>query len=291
MSFGQTEYKGSKLRLLVRKINHVRRKKMLQKKSRFNDFISNIPAFVWTLLSLILAIIIWQLISMTEHGGQVFASPLEVLTNFFSSVKSGQLWKHFWASLKRILMGFSLAFLCALPVSFVLGWYKVICRIVEPWIQFLKNIPPIAYIPLIVVAAGVGEESKVVVIFIACFLTMTITIFQGVKNVDTTLIKAARVLGANDFIIFARVVIPASTPFILTAARLGLSSALTTLIAAEMTGASKGMGVMIQTASQYFKMDTVLLGIVVIGVLGLCLQKVVRLLEKKATSWQDTIEG
>lgn len=264
---------------------------MLQKKSRLNEFISNIPPIVWTLLSLILAIIIWQLIAMTKSGGKVFASPLEVTQNFISSVQSGQLWKHFWASLKRILLGFSLAFLCALPVSFILGWYKVICRIVEPWIQFLKNIPPIAYIPLIVVAAGVGEESKVVVIFIACFLTMTITIFQGVKNVDKTLIKAARVLGANDFIIFTRVVIPASTPFILTAARLGLSSALTTLIAAEMTGAAKGMGVMIQTASQYFKMDTVLLGIVVIGVLGLALQKIVRLVEKKATSWQDTIEG
>ena len=153
----------------------------------------------------------------------------------------------------------------------------------------MKNIPPISYIPLVVVAAGVGEESKIVVIFIACFLTMTITIFQGVKNVDNTLIKAARVLGADNKVIFMHVVVPASFPFIITAMRLGLSSALTTLIAAEMTGAAKGMGVLIQSASQYFRMSTVLMGIVVIGILGLVLQKLVRLLEKESMKWQDTI--
>ena len=241
------------------------------------------------LLSLVIAILIWQLISLSPSGGKVFASPREVLGSMIESLQSGSLVEHFWASLKRIIVGFLLAFICSLPVSFILGWYKSICTIVEPWIQFLKNIPPISYIPLVVVAAGVGEESKIVVIFIACFLIMTITIFQGVKNVDNTLIKAARVLGANDFTIFTQVVIPASSPFIITAMRLGLSSALTTLIAAEMTGAAKGMGVMIQSSSQYFRMDIVLMGILVIGALGLFFQKLVRLLERRVADWQDTI--
>ena len=241
------------------------------------------------LLSLVIAVFLWWLISLSPSGGKVFASPMEVMGSMMESLKSGSLLQNFWASLKRIIIGFLLAFICSLPVAFILGWYKTICTIVEPWIQFLKNIPPLSYIPLVVVAAGVGEESKIVVIFIACFLTMTITIFQGVKNVDSTLIKAARVLGANDFTIFTRVVVPASSPFIITAMRLGLSSALTTLIAAEMTGAARGMGVMIQSSSQYFRMDIVLMGILVIGVLGLILQKLVRMLEKRVADWQDTI--
>ena len=262
----------------------------MKKKKGSTVFLSKIPAWVWGVLSFLLAIFVWWLISESPHGGKVFASPAKVINALISSAQSGSLWKHFWSSFKRIITGFLLAFACAVPVAFLLGWYKTLCRLVEPWIQFLKNIPPISYIPLIVVAAGVGEESKVAVIFIACFLTMTITIFQGVKNVDMTLIKAARVLGANDFVIFSKVVVPASFPFIMTAMRLGLSSSLTTLIAAEMTGAAKGLGVLIQTASQFFKMDTVLMGIVVIGVLGLLLQKLVRTLEKKALTWQDVIE-
>ena len=235
----------------------------MKKKNGTKGFLSKVPAWIWGVLSFLLALLVWWLISQSKHGGKVFASPLKVINALISSAESGSLWKHFIASFRRIILGF---------------------------LQFLKNIPPISYIPLIVVAAGVGEESKVAVIFIACFLTMTITIFQGVKNVDMTLIKAARVLGANDFVIFTKVVVPASFPFIMTAMRLGLSSSLTTLIAAEMTGAAKGLGVLIQTASQFFKMDTVLMGIVVIGVLGLLLQKLVRVLEKKALSWQDVIE-
>ncbi|MFA6681497.1 MAG: ABC transporter permease [Sphaerochaeta sp.] len=264
---------------------------MFVKKGTWSEIISKVPNCAWSILSLAIAVLVWQIISMSESGGMVFASPYSVISALFSSASTGQLSKHFFASFRRIIVGFSFAFVCAIPVAFILGWYKTICRLVEPWIQFLKNIPPISYIPLVVVAAGVGEESKIVVIFIACFLTMTITIFQGVKNVDTTLIKAARVLGANDFVIFTKVVIPASFPFVMTAMRLGLSSALTTLIAAEMTGAAKGLGVLIQSASQYFKMEVVLMGILVIGVLGLFLQKIVRTLEKHATSWQDTIEG
>src|SRR5690606_20535958 len=113
--------------------------------------------------------------------------------------------------------------------------------------------------------------------------------YQGVLNVDTTLIKAARVLGARDRDIFVRVVIPASTPFILTGARLGLSSALTTLVAAELTGASKGLGMMIQKASGYYDMATVLLGIFIVGISEISMEKLVQFLEGRLTGLQETI--
>lgn len=96
--------------------------------------------------------------------------------------------------------------------------------------------------PLVVLGAGVGESSKVIVIFIAAFLTLVVTIYQGVRGVDKTLINAARVLGASEYQIFFKIIIPASTPFILVGSRLSLSASLTTLIAAELTGASKGLG-------------------------------------------------
>ena len=115
---------------------------------------------------------------------------------------------------------------------------------------------------------------------------MTVTIYQGVRNIDLTLVKAAYTFGAGDIAIFLSVIVPHSFPFILTAARLGVSTALTTLIAAEMTGTFYGLGSMIQTAQIYFRMDKVMLGIICIGVIGFILDRILLLLEKKLTSWQ-----
>ena len=129
------------------------------------------------------------------------------------------------------------------------------------FIMMSRNIKMIgAGVFLIIAALGVGQVSKVTVIFIAAFLVMVITIYQGVKGVDTTLIKAARVLGAKQKDIFFKITIPASTPFILVAARLGLSTSMTTLMASEIVGGDKGIGMMIQQANGYYQMDVMRMG-------------------------------
>lgn len=246
---------------------------------------------IWSILSFAGFLLVWQLISMTEAGGIIFASPAAVAKRIIEYTGEGTLWKHTSASLYRVLAGFAFGFLAAIPISFLMGWYKPFRALVEPWLLFIKRIPPLAYIPLVVVAAGIGERAKIIVIFIACFLTSVITIYQGVMNVDETLIKAAKVLGAKDVDMFFKVVVPASTPFIITAMKLSLSAALTTLLASEMTGAVKGLGTMIQTASQYLQMDVVLMGIVIIGVIGIALQVIASLVEKKLTGWQERRNG
>lgn len=257
-----------------------------QNKSRLRSE-KNISA-MYSLISLFAFLALWVIISQPSlKSGKVFASPLEVIDAFMAKTANGEIWVHTAASLSRSLSGFALAFICALPVAFLMGWYKPVRLILEPWVKFIKSIPPIAYIPLIIVAQGVGESAKVTVIFIASFLVMVISIYQGVVSVDYTLIKAAKVLGANDRTIFFKVVIPASVPYILVAMRLGISSALTTLVAAELTGAQVGLGQMIQEASMYFKMDVVLLGIMLIGIIGFSLDKLVALLERRLTSWQE----
>lgn len=256
--------------------------------SKKGNILSSIPDKGWVFISFLLAMILWQFISMTEAGGTVFASPIEVIGKLFMKMQDGTLWAHIGYSLFRVICGFSLGFVFAIPVAFLMGWYKPIRNLIEPWIQFIRNIPPLAYIPLIIVGAGVGELAKVIVIFIASFLVLVVTILQGVCNVDSTLIKAAKILGASDRDIFLKVVIPASTPFILVGTRLGLSASLTTLVAAELTGASKGLGMMIQTASGYYDMATVLLGILIIGIIGMSMEKLVKYLERRLTGWQET---
>mgnify|MGYP000746777979 CR=1 FL=1 len=181
-------------------------------------------------------------------------------------------------------MGGALVFVITLS-SFVTGLiYKFI--LVPSGMEYLQTIVFI----LIIAALGVGQVSKVTVIFIAAFLVMVITIYQGVKGVDTTLIKAARVLGAKQKDIFFKITIPASTPFILVAARLGLSTSMTTLMASEIVGGDKGIGMMIQQANGYYQMDVMLMGIILLGIIGICFEKIVKFLERRFTGWQETIQ-
>ena len=243
---------------------------------------------LYTLVSVAVALLLWRIVSdPAMKSAKVFASPAEVLAAFAAKVETGKIWEHLGYSVGRVVTGFLLAFVAAVPFAFLMGWYEPFRRFFQPWISFLKCIPPLSFIPLVIVGAGVGESAKIIVIFIAAFLVMVITIYGGVVNVDNTLIKAAKVLDSSDSTIFFKVVVPASTPYIFTAIRLGLSSSLTTLIAAELTGAQVGLGQMIQEASDYFNMDVVLMGIILIGLVGITFEKVVTFFERRLTAWQE----
>ncbi|KRF42958.1 ABC transporter permease [Paenibacillus sp. Soil787] len=249
------------------------------------------PSWLLTVISIVIGIVVWYLLSAIPAVGAIITSPLRVVKTLLVEIESGRMLSNIWASLLRVLGGFSLGLIVAIPAAFLMAWYAFVRAIVDPWIQFFRTIPPIALIPLVIVSQGVGESAKISVIFVATFLVMVISIFQGVRNVDPTLIRAARVLGATDKHIFLEVIVPASFPYILVGVRLGLAAAWTTLVAAELTGASKGLGNMIMEASLYFRMDVVILGIMVIGLIGLSMDKFVLFLERKLTGWQELRQG
>lgn len=247
------------------------------------------------ILSLVCGVLIWWLLSLMPGVGVILAGPQDIirkaLPELLNDGSSGEferflLVKHIRWSFQRVLLGWAIAFAAAIPTAFLMGWYRTFRDIVDPWIQFLRTIPPIALIPMVILLMGTGEKAKITVIFITAFLVMTVTIYQGIRNLDYTLVKAAYTFGANDFSIFVRVVVPYTFPYILTAARLGVSTALTTLIAAEMTSTFYGLGSMIQTAQIYFRMDKVMLGIICIGIIGFILDRLLLLAEKKLTRWQ-----
>ena len=250
----------------------------------------SIPGWAWVLISLAAAILLWYALSINPKTARSFPFIPAILEAAKRMIDNGALGQDFCSSMISILAGFALGFITAVPVAFLMAWYLPVRGVLEPWIQFIRNIPPLAYVPLIVIAAGVGRRPQVIVITIACFLTMCITIYQGVINVDETLIKAARVLGATDKDIFVRVIAPATLPFILTAVRLGASVALTTLIAAESTGASAGLGMRIRSLNNSFESAPMLLYIIIIGILGISIEKLIKYLERRLTSWQEKRE-
>ena len=240
-----------------------------------------------TVCSIIGGFLIWHLIASIPSVHTFLSTPWEVVLAGVAEAKAGgRYWKDILVSLQRVGVGFGIAFICAIPIAFLMGWYPKFRKGVEPWIQFFKSIPPIALIPLVVLAMGLSEKSKYTIIFITSFLVMVVTISQGIKEVDLTLVKAAYTFGAKDFNLFCDIMIPASFPFILVAARLGISTALTTLIAAEMTGTIYGLGARIQGAQQFMNQSIVLLGICTIGIIGFILDRVLLWLEKKLTGWK-----
>jgi NitT/TauT family transport system permease protein len=237
--------------------------------------------------SIFAGFLFWNLITLIPSINTFLASPKQVFQALLSeSAANGRYFKDISISLQRVLIGFGLAFICSIPVAFLMGWYSKVRNVVEPWIQFFRTIPPIALIPLVILAMGLGESPKYTIIFIAAFLVMVVTIYQGIKEVDKTLIKAAYTLGATDRDIFIDIMIPASFPFILVGARLGMAASLTTLIAAELTGTTYGLGARIQGAQQFMDTSIVLLGIITIGVIGFILDKILLLVEKKLTKWK-----
>ncbi len=236
--------------------------------------------------SLCVGILFWYLLSKARIIGIILAGPDDVIGAFGEEWSVGRLQNNIFYSLWRVLGGFGLAFMAAIPVAFLSGWYTTFKNIVDPWLQFFRTIPPIALIPLVILFMGIGEEAKLTVIFISAFLVMVVTVYQGIRNIDLTLVKAAYTFGASDFDIFYRVIVPASFPFILVAARLGISTSLTTLIAAELTGTIFGLGNMIQEAQLYFRMDKVMLGIIFIGIIGFLLDRTILLMEKRLTRWK-----
>ena len=261
------------------------------KNNKKGDIISRIPAWIWTVLSLLVAILVWSLLSKGEVTGRAFPPLLEVLGSYKKmAVDRGVFWSDISSSLISSIAGFALGFVLGVPVAFLMAWYRPVRNIIEPWIQFIRNIPPLAYVPLVVIAVGVGRTPQIIVICIATFLTISITVFQGVINVDETLIKAARVLGANDSVLFTKVIFPATTPFIITSVRLGISVALTTLIAAESTGASAGLGMRIRALSSTFETQPMMLYIIVVGVIGMLAEKILKFFERRLTGWQEKRE-
>lgn len=239
---------------------------------------------VLNLTAVALGIGLWWALALL---GFTIPTPPEVLAKAGELWSAGLLQQDVVASLRRVLIGFVLGTALAIPVGFLMGWYTVARGLIEPWVQFFRTIPPLAIIPLAIVLLGIDETPKIFVIFLAAFLVCVIATYQGVVDVDRTLINAARVLGAKDARIFLRVVVPASTPFILVGMRVGLGSSWATLVAAELIAAQEGLGYRMQNAQLYYDLPTIFVGLVAIGTLGLLMDRGLLLAERRLTGWQE----
>ncbi|AAO58747.1 taurine ABC transporter permease TauC [Pseudomonas syringae group genomosp. 3] len=195
------------------------------------------------------------------------------------------LWQHLGASLQRIGLALGAATLTAIPVGIAIGQNRIARGIFDPLIEFYRPIPPLAYLPLIVIWFGIGEFSKVLLIYLAIFAPIAIATAAGVRTVDPARVRAAQSLGATRWQLIRHVIVPSALPDILTGIRIGLGVGWSTLVAAELIAATSGLGFMVQSAAQFLVTDVVVLGILVIAIIAFAMELGLRALQRKLVPW------
>lgn len=217
-------------------------------------------------------------------------TPHAVAAQFQDLLLNGRLLRDIAMSTQRVGIGVSLGIAAAVPVGFMLGWYKDVRRFIDPLINFFRALPPIALIPLVIVYFGIGEVAKVAILFYATFFAGVIVMYEGVAQISPIFVKVSRTLGATDVEIFRKVIFPLTIPHILTALRVALGVAWATLVASELIAAQQGLGAMIQNASSFFQLDIIYVGIICIGFIALTMDVLLRRLSRRLVAWQDRIE-
>ncbi|MET1077370.1 MAG: taurine ABC transporter permease TauC [Pseudomonas sp.] len=195
------------------------------------------------------------------------------------------LWQHLGASLQRIGLALLAAVLSAIPIGIAMGRSAVARALLDPLIEFYRPIPPLAYLPLIVIWCGIGEFSKVLLIYLAMFAPIAIATATGVRTVDPGKLRAALSLGASPVQLIRHVILPSALPDILTGVRIGLGVGWSTLVAAELIAATSGLGFMVQSAAQFLVTDVVVLGILVIASIACALELGLRWLQRRLAPW------
>ncbi len=240
-----------------------------------------------TLTSLLLA---WWLVTAAGWIEPLFLpSPADILAKAGTLLTQGymdaSLWQHLGASLGRIGVALLAATLTAIPVGIAIGYNRVARGILDPLIEFYRPIPPLAYLPLIVIWCGIGELSKVLLIYLAIFAPIAIATATGVRTVDPAKLRAAQSLGATKAQLIRHVILPSALPDILTGIRIGLGVGWSTLVAAELIAATSGLGFMVQSAAQFLVTDVVVLGILLIALIAFALEMSLRALQRKLVPW------
>ena len=242
------------------------------------------------ILPWVAAVLVWYAVALSGLvSSALVPTPGQVFKQFWRLLTTQKLWFDMLMSSERVLLGLAMGITLAVPIGFVLGWYRPVRTAVDPLVNFFRALPPIALIPLVIVYFGIGETAKIVMLFYAAFFTGVIVMYEGIVQINPLFIRVARTLGATDGEVFRRVIVPLTVPHVLTAVRVALGVAWATLVASELIAAQRGLGAVIQNASNYFQIDVIYAGIICIGVIALLMDRCLRALGARLVRWQERI--
>ncbi|MFY9993750.1 MAG: taurine ABC transporter permease TauC [Leclercia sp.] len=246
--------------------------------------------------TLLVLFLLWWAVAAQQWVSPLFLpAPGQVLTKLFSiagpqGFMDATLWQHLAASLGRILVALLAAVIIGIPVGIAMGLSPTVRGILDPLIELYRPVPPLAYLPLMVIWFGIGETSKILLIYLAIFAPVAMSAVAGVKSAQQVRLRAAQSLGASRAQVLWFVILPGALPEILTGLRIGLGVGWSTLVAAELIAATRGLGFMVQSAGEFLATDVVLAGIMVIAVIAFGLELGLRALQRRLTPWHGEIQ-
>lgn len=249
-----------------------------------------LPPWAWTAISGAALLIAW--LGLTWGGlvrdlflpppGELWDGLVDLIDNGYGSEP---LWTHIAVSLERVFVGFVTGAIAGTLIGLAMGTWHRVNAVLVPFVEFLRPLPQLAYLMLLIVWFGIGEGSKIILLFLAALPVAAVAARDGVRNLPLARLQVARSLGASEWQIFRRVVFPSALPEIFTGARLSIGIVYGTLIAAEIIAGSDGLGWMILDAGRFLRSDYVFVGIAIIGVMGLALNWLLVTLENRFIHW------
>ena len=233
--------------------------------------------------------VLWWFLTTFTPVKETTPGPIEVLqlllTSFYTPIGSEVIVGHLLVSLRRVLVGFSVATIIGIVLGIAMGTSRWAEAIFKPIFELLRPIPPIAWISLVILFFGIGETSKYILCGIGAFTNVTLNAYTGAQNVDPELIGAAKMLGTSERGIFFRVILPSCWPQIFAGMQVALSTSWMAVLAAEMIGAREGCGWMIMRGNDTLNITLVMVGMIVIGLVGMFLAALMRTIERRLCSW------
>lgn len=232
------------------------------------------------LLSLGSGVAIWGLLSL-RYPINLLPSPGETWDSAVELWRNGTISESVAKSAQRILLGWGLGLVVGVPVGLLMGRFRLMRTLLDPWVEFFRFIPPISFVTLAVIWLGIGESSKVILIFYTSVFIVTINTIAGVLAVDESKLRAAESLGASRLRVLTSVVLPSTVPFIVTGARLAMGNSFLTIVSAEIVAANEGLGALIWRSRNYGRTEWVFVGIIILGSMGYVFDRVLRMLSRR----------
>ncbi|MDO4938737.1 MAG: ABC transporter permease [Lachnospiraceae bacterium] len=242
-----------------------------------------------TIIVFAIVVAVWAAVASSGmFSSYVFPGPARVLDALWSMIKSGELARHMAASLGRVLLGFLISCVVSLVLAIIATGFEKIDLFLKPLIEFIRHIPPMSLIPLLILWFGIGETSKLIVIVLTSFFPIFLNSVAGIKGCDVKLLEVGEMLNMSKTQQFIKIRLPYAVPNILVGMQIGLGYSLKAIIGAEMIAAASGLGYMILDAQAMSRSDKVMAGIIVLGVSGLIIDYLFNLIVKRMTRFYET---
>ena len=253
---------------------------MDKSKSRFK-FLVNLKGY----LIFIIILISWKVVcDLGVWSSYILPPPEKVFNTFLKTVKNGSIFIHIYASMKRVLIGFGISTLIGIPLGIFFGMHNKIYIYFKPLFDFLRNTPPLALIPILILWFGIGEESKIIIIILASFFPIFTSTLKGIRDCDIKLIEVGKAFELSNFQIILKIIIPNAVLDIAVGLKLALGYSFRAIIGAELVAASSGLGYLISDGKEISRTDVVIVGIISIGILGILCDYLFSKLVKKGSN-------